>query len=545
MGKIGNNMKFNNKFELDNKKRLNEIVKVARKYKLGKLLISSSKRKSSDEFDESLDVSNLRLAFEELGPAFIKLGQLLSTRPDFVGVEIAENLKQLRDDTPVTPFNEIKEVIESEIGVPLEEAYSEFDETPLGSASIGQVYRAKLKDTGEEVAVKVQKPNIYDFIVSDVKILNVISKTADKYITRTRTYNLPAMAKEFERSIFKELDYREELRNISKFTNNFKRVDYIKVPKVFPELSSSKIITMELVKGVVVSDLLVNSVEGIDNKKIANYGLDSYLKQILIDGFFHADPHPGNMFVTEDMKLCYIDFGMMGVLNDDFRTNFSQLILLLLDGNSNNLIKQMIYMGILTPQQDTEELRMDIDDLLNSFMGLELNEIHGIFNSLIDVMVRHNVSLPREFVMIGRGVLLIEDTGDKLDSEFNITLGLKKFARKIVMQHFKPKNVVNGGFNYIVEIEHLLKDLPDRINSTFTKFEEGKIEVTLNHQGLDDLKNQISSSLIIAAGIIGSCLIILADKGPKLFDISVIGLVTFVICVILGLFIVFKYLLRK
>ena len=537
-------MTFNKKIEFNNEKRLNEIVKVARKYKLGKLLISSSKRKSPDEFDESLDISNLRLAMEELGPAFIKLGQLLSTRPDFVGVEIAENLKKLRDDTPVTPFSEIKEVIESEIGVPLEEAYSEFDETPLGSASIGQVYRAKLKDTGEEVAVKVQKPNIYDFIASDVKILNVICKTADKYITKSRTYNLPAMAREFERSIFKELDYTEELRNMTKFRSNFRNVDYIKVPKTFTELSSSKIITMELIKGFEITELLDKSIEGIDNKKLANYGLDSYLKQILIDGFFHADPHPGNMFVTGEMKLCYIDFGMMGVLNEDFRTNFSQLILLLLDGNSNNLIKQMIYMGILSPEQDTEELRLDVDDLLNSYMGLELNEMHGIFDNLINVMIKHNVTLPREFVMIGRGVLLIEDTGNKLDPEFNLTRGLKKFAKKIAVQRFKPKHVINGGFNYLIEIEHLLKDLPDRVNSTFTKIEEGNIEVTLNHQGLNDLKNQISSSLIISAGLIGSCLIILADKGPKIFDISLIGLVTFIVCVILGLFIVLKHLIK-
>lgn len=251
--------------------------------------------------------------------------------------------------------------------------YSEFNEEPLGYASIGQVYRATLKETDMEVAVKVQKPGIYEVIVPDVKILSRLAGTVDKHVTKSRTYNLPAMAKEFERSIFKELDYMEEVRNINKITNNFKEVDYIKIPEVYPEFCSSKLITMELIDGYEVTDLFDNEIEGINNTEIAQYGTQSYLKQVLIDGFFHADPHPGNLFVTRDAKLCYIDFGMMGVVNDTFRSNFAQLILLLLDGNSHHLIKQLIYMDILTPEQNTSEFQEDVDDLLNAYIGVDLD----------------------------------------------------------------------------------------------------------------------------------------------------------------------------
>ena len=267
------------------RKRFDEIIGVAKNHHLAKLL-------SKKGHDENFQVSDLRYAMEELGPAFIKLGQLLATRPDMVGNEIADDLKLLRDNTPAIPFDEMRKVIEGELGKPLEEVYCEFDEEPLGSASIGQVYKARLKQSNMEVAVKVQKPGIYDVIVPDVKILNSLAGTVDKYISQSRTYNLPAMAKEFERSIFKELDYMEEVRNIGKITNNFKDVDYIKIPEVYSEYCSSKLITMELIDGYEVTDLFDSEIEGINNTQIVDYGVQSYLKQILIDGFFHADPHP-------------------------------------------------------------------------------------------------------------------------------------------------------------------------------------------------------------------------------------------------------------
>ena len=516
------------------RKRFDEIMGVAKKHHLANLL--------KNEPDENFEVSDLRYAMEELGPAFIKLGQLLATRPDMVGNEIADDLKLLRDNTPVTPFDEIRKVIEGELGQPLEEVYSEFNEEPLGSASIGQVYKATLKDSGMEVAVKVQKPGIREVIEPDVKILNRLAGTVDKHVTKSRTYNLPAMAKEFERSIFKELNYMEEVKNINKITNNFKEVDYIKIPDVYPEYCTTKLINMELIDGYEVTDLYGKEIEGINNAEIAQYGCQSYLKQVLIDGFFHADPHPGNLFVTRDNRLCYIDFGMMGVVNDTFRSNFAQLVLLLLDGNSHHLINQLLYMDIITPEQNTDEFREDVDDLLNSYIGVDMDQMDGIFDDLMNVMITHNIILPREFVMIGRGIILIEEAGDKLDPHFNLTGELEKFAKDMIKSKFEPGNLVGGGFNYIVEIEHLLKDLPDRLNSTLDKVEKGELELNMNHTGLDDLKNQLSISIIVAALLVGSSIAILADKGPKLWDISAIGFAGFVFSAVLGAYLIIKYI---
>ena len=517
------------------RQRFDEIMGVAKRHHLAKLL-------KENKDDEDFEISDLRYAMEELGPAFIKLGQLLATRPDMVGNEIADDLKLLRDNTPVTPFDEIREVIEGEIGQPLEEVYSEFNEEPLGSASIGQVYKATLKENGMDVAVKVQKPGIYEVIKPDVVVLNKVAEKVDKHVSGSRVYNLPAMAKEFERSIFKELNYMEEVKNINKITKNFEEVEYIKIPEVYTQYCSSKLITMELIDGYELPELYDNEVEGINNAEIAQYGCQSYLKQVLVDGFFHADPHPGNLFVTRDNRLCYIDFGMMGVVNDSFRSNFAQLVLLLLDGNSHHLINQMLYMNIITPEQNTEEFREDVDDLLNSYIGVDMDQMDGIFDNLMDVMINHNIVLPREFVMIGRGIILIEEAGDKLDPHFNLTGELEKFAKDMIKTKFEPGNLVGGGFNYIVEIEHLLKDLPDRLNSTLDKVEKGELELNMNHTGLDDLKNQLSISLIVAALLIGSSIAILADKGPKIWDISAIGFIGFVLSAVIGIYLIFKYL---
>ena len=537
-------------------KRINEIYKVLKKNDFGYLIeentffrkfpfLRNYKLEKTPEFPDETIPERIRKVLEELGPAYIKLGQMLSTRPDLVGTEISEELQSLRDNTPVTDFSEIKELIEEEFEKPLDEIYSEIDETPIGSASIGQVYKAKLKSNGKEVAIKVQKPNSYEIIKSDVQIMKFLAKRIDRYVLRMKSFNLPMMADEFERSIFKELNYMEEVMNMENLSKNFKNVSYIKIPEVYTDYCSDKIITMELIKGIEVSDLIENDYPDIDKKKIANYGVKSYFKQIMGDGFFHADPHPGNLIVTEDKKLCYIDMGMMGILNDDFKENLAELILLLISGNTNNIIKQLIYMDIITPQQNTDELKADVDDLINRYYGAELKNMDGAMEDLLNAMVENNVVLPREFVMIGRGIALIEDTGKKLDPNFNAATELKKLSRKIVINKYKPERLAKVGINYMLQMEHLAKDLPDTINNTISKIEEGNIEVNLKHGGISEITNQLSVSLILSALIIGSSLAILADKGPQLWGVPAIGLIGFLFSALLGTYLIIQYMIEK
>jgi ubiquinone biosynthesis protein len=469
---------------------------------------------------------------------------MLSTRPDLVGIETAEELQSLRDNTPTTPFNEMKEVIESELGKPLDEIFSKIDETPIGSASIGQVYKAKLKKNGEYVAVKVQKPNSYEIVKSDIEIMKFLAKRVDKYIFQTRTYNLPAVVKEFERSIFKELNYLDEVMNMQNLSKNFKGVHYIKIPEPYTDYCTSKVIVMELIKGVEVTDLLKKEYPDINKKKISKYGVKSYFKQVLIDGFFHADPHPGNLIVTDDNKLCYIDMGMMGILTEDFKESLAELILLLIGRNSGDIIKQLIYMDIITPSQNTEDLQADVEDLLNRYYGAELKNMDGVMEDLLNVMVKNNVVLPKEFIMIGRGIALIEDTGKKLDPEFNAATELKKLSRKIVINKYKPGRLGRVGVNYLMQLEHLAKDLPDTINNTISKIEEGNLEVNIRVLEISEIINQLSISLILSALILGSSLALVSNVGPKIFEIHLLGLGGFLFSAILGGVLIVKYMME-
>ena len=533
-------------------KRINQIYGVLKKNDFGHLieentflkifpLLKNRNKQEDVELEESVPI-RVRKVLEDLGPAYIKLGQMLSTRPDLIGIEIAEELQKLRDNTPVTPFDEMKEVIESELGAPLDEIYSEINETPIGSASIGQVYKAKLKSNGEEVAVKVQKPNSKEIIESDVTIMKFLAKRIDKYLAKTRTYNFPAMINEFERSVFKELNYKEEVRNMQNLSENFKNVSYIKIPHAYTDYCSEKVLTMELVKGVEVTDLIKGEYPEINKKRIANYGLKSYFKQIMIDGFFHADPHPGNLIVTEDRKLCYIDLGMMGILNEEFKENLAELILIIISGNTANIIRQLVYMDIISPEQNTDQLKMDVDDLMNKYYGANMTNMDGAMKDLLNAMVKNNVVLPREFVMIGRGIALIEDTGKKLDPDFNATFELKKLSTNIIKNKLRPEKVFLDSANYLLQLEHLAKDFPELLTNTIQKFEDGEVEIKLNE--ISELTNQISVALIIASLIIGSSLALFSNVGPRIFDIPALGMIGFVFSGILGIILVIKYMVE-
>ena len=543
-------IKLNTKNE--NLKRLNQIYKVLKKNDFGYLIeestiikkfpfLKSSNKETKRQLDDSIPI-RVRKVFEELGPAYIKLGQMLSTRPDLVGWDIANELANLRDNTPETPFEEIKQVIEEELERPIEEVFKDIDRIPLGSASIGQVHKGVLLSNNKEVAIKVQKPHIHKIIKSDVKIMKFIAENIDKYMQKTQIYNLPSIVYEFERSIIKEINYKDELLNMEHLAYNFKKMNNIHIPYTYPEYSSEKLITMELIKGEEVSKIFDNDDPKYDKKLIAKRGVTSYFKQIIIDGFFHADPHPGNIIIMEDNIVCFIDEGMMGTLDDEFREDLAELVLLLISKNSDNLINQLIYMNILKESQNTHELKEDVNELLNKYYGAELKQTTGGLKDLLSVMMNHNVKLPREFVLIVRGITLIEETGQKLDPEFDTVQELKKLAKKIILKKMSPKTLGSDGLNYALEMKHLFKNFRGRLSNTLYQIEDGDITVNLKHDSVDRITNKLSFSLIISALIVGSSLAILSDKGPKLLDIPMLGLVGFVFSALLGIYVIFKFM---
>jgi len=533
--------------ESPNLKRLNKIIKVFSDYRFGYIAEKTKlktkipfkgdyKYESIEELDSTLP-SRIRLALQELGTTFIKLGQMLSTRPDLVGDEIAAELTKLQDDVPPVDVEIIRSTIKTELGNSVEDLFSEFEDESLGSASIGQVHKAILKN-GDKLAIKVQKPGVEEIIHKDITIMRFLAKRIHDYMPQFRIYNLPRIVDEFERSILKEIDYNQEAINIIRFDNNFKENEAIYVPKVYKEYSTEKVLTMEFIEGKKVSDV-IDSNEVYDKPLIAKREINSFFKQVLIDGFFHADPHPANVYILDDNVVCFIDYGMMGILDQELREDFADLVIHYLENNVKGVMNQLVYMGIINENIDMKAFKNDLTGVMYRFYGVELNEMHGGLNGLISLMRKYNVQIPGEISLLIRGVTLVEDTGERLDPNFNPVEEFKPMARSVMRKKISPSRTIDFIKDNIFEVEHLMKILPQALSKILYRFEEGKINIEVEHKGLERISNKLSTALILAALLIGSAIIMQTDKGVFL------GIIGFIISMVLGIGMVLSILKYK
>ena len=530
--------------------RFNEIVTIFRHYGFDYLLGQSRfskynpfKKTGSEDPEQALDDSvpaRLRLMFQDLGTTYIKLGQLLSTRPDIVGKDIANELSKLQDDNPSVSYDEIQNMIENELHDSIPNLFKSFSKKPIATASIGQVHKGTLP-TGEEVAIKIQKEGLEDLIQTDLNIMKFIAKQVDK-VSILKIYNLPGIIDEFERSIKKEINYNQELMNMKRIEYDFRNDKTIHIPKSYPEYSSKKILTMEFIKGEKLSNVFDSDDPKYNKKLIANRGVKSYFQQIFINGFFHADPHPGNIFIMDGNVVCFIDEGMMGLLDKEFKENLAELMIFFTEQNIEGLINQLLYMDILTEKTDLKSLKRDLNDLFSVYYGAELGKIKGAMEDLINLMRKYNVKLPNEFVLMARGIAMIEETGQKLDPEFDVVPVLQPKARRIISKKFSPTKVLDIFKSNIFGLEHMVKILPNRVNKILYKIEEGEIKINLELNELDRITNKLSLSLIISALLIGSSLVMLSNVGPKILDMPILGFIGFLISLIMGIFTILRYM---
>ena len=531
--------------------RFDEILKVFRKYDFDKFLGQTTRNKispfRSDADNKELLKEDfperLRLMLQELGTTFIKFGQLLASRPDLVGERISEELSQLHDDNPPVGYEDIKEMIETELGGNIEDLFAEFSKTALATASIAQVHEAKLP-TGERVAVKVQKPNVAEIVETDLSIMKFIANESDRFNTSLKHLNLPAVLHEFDKSIHKEMDFDNELMNIRHLNDNFIYNDKIIVPTTYPDYSTEKVLTMEYVDGIKLSEVISGNDPKYNKILIADRIVRSYFQQLFLDGFFHADPHPGNIFVTEDNAICYIDFGMMGSLDEDFRQDLAELMIYFSDRNIDGLINQLIRMDILNEKTDINILKSDLNDLFAKYYGVELSRFNGIIEDLLFLMQKFDVRLPNEFVLMARGLSMVENTGLRLDPDIDVVALLKPFARKLMVQRYNPLKMASNAKNSFFAFEHVLRALPSLISKTIYKVEEGEVTVNIEVKHISEIANQLSLAIIIAALLIGSSLVMLIDVGPRFYEMPVLGFVGFTISLALGVFTVLRYFIE-
>lgn len=532
--------------------RLREIIRVMTKYHFGNILEAVGLKnrlfetlklyiKSPEEVHEPAHV-RLRLVLEELGTTFIKLGQVLSTRADLVGREVAEELAKLQDEAPPFPFEDVKRVLESELGVPMEEVFSEFQEEPVASASIGQVHRARLRN-GDAVAVKVQRPGIADTVKSDIMLMKYLAKLANDRVPGLRYYNLPGIVAEFERAIRKELDYHQEANNVERFRAMFMDDETVYAPYVYREYSTGKVLTMEYVDGVKLTDILKSDIK-FNARVIAERGARCYFKQIFIHGFFHADPHPGNILVQKGNVLCFLDFGMMGHLDRSFRDRLAELFILLMNYDVNGIVNQLRYMNILTEETDLEEVKYDIIDLLDRYYGADVRKVGEILTefTMPGMIRRHRIRIPRDFVLLARVMSMAEDLGERLDPRFNGLEVAWEMTHKLIRNRLNPLRNLDEVPAAIIELEHIMNDLPRGLISALQKLEEGKLKMELEHRNLDEISvrierstNRISLAMLVSALIIGSSLVTIPREALILERFPFLGIFGFAVSFLIAL----------
>lgn len=538
--------------------RMNEIARILIKYGFANIvhkinivdeLHIASKYRKYRGIPEDPNV-RVRLALEELGTTFIKLGQTLSTYPNIVGYDLAEELSKLQDNVPADSYDDVKGIIESEFGKPLEDIFEEFSEEPIASASIGQVHTAFLNN--EFVAIKIQHKDIFDKIQTDIKLMHTLANNIDKNVSSAKSYNLPGLVDIFDRDMQKELDYYYEAVNtihLSKLLED----DDVYIPDVYLDYSTSKVLTMEFVDGTSLKTILSSDDDTFDKTDIAYRGADTFIKQILVHGFYHADPHPGNLFILDNGKLALVDFGMVGHLDEELKENLARLFVFMLQGDSKLLLKQLYHMGILDDTSNFDEIEYEIIDILDRHYGKEFNDVSGILRNLIEnnVLTEYSVIIPRDLMMVIRTITMIDDIGKSLNPSFNTTEVLKPYAMTVMSQLVKPKHIANKLTNSYLDMSGIFNKLPQSLTNIFDAFEGGKVGIALELSEINTLNIIISRivnilvlAILTAAMLLGSSLIMLTDNGYLLFGYPFLGFLGFVFSAIMGIILMIMIIRR-
>jgi len=535
-------------------KRAKEIARILTKYgfefvsentKFGKKIPFIRRKNEIVKIYNSYE--RARMVLEELGPTFVKLGQILSTRPDLVGQPFSHELSKLQEAVKPILYEEVEQQIKKELGKTIEETYKSFDKKPLASASIAQVHRAITKD-GKQVIVKIQRPNIEEKIKQDVQIMHYIAELAQKHNHAWQELKLPEIVEEFERSIIKELNFELEGKNIMRFSEMYLDDPKIFIPKYYPKLSSLRIITMSYINGTPFTELIDGTDStGFDKPLLAKIGAEAYFKQVLVYGFFHADLHPGNMIAMKGNKLAFVDFGMVGWIEEESINDLSKLFIYLIDCDVKNIINQLAIMNLIDEEVNLDNLKMEISDLMQSYYGLNLKEIKlgETATQLMLLLTRYKIKIPKEYTMLSRSLLLVEGTAQRLDPTFNAVETFKPYAQKLATQKLNPAKIFDKVKTEILEMEGLTRIIPRTIRNIIAKIEGGKIKLEFEHKNLDvfaheleHITNKIVMAIIIAALIIGSSLAMTANDSIHIYGLPTLSVIGFFVSAILGIILI-------
>jgi ubiquinone biosynthesis protein len=537
-------------------KRYRDIGRLMIKYGRSDLVRSAGLDDALEPEDRATpeappEAEELAADLEAMGPTFIKLGQLLSTRPDIVPPAYSEALARLQEDVEPFPAEEAERIVKEELGVRVSRAFLEFDAQPVAAASLGQVHTARLRD-GRPVAVKVQRPGIRERIVEDLDAIEDLAELADRHTEAGRQYEFGRTLVELRRGLLAELDYRREARNLETLRDNLAEFRRILVPRPVDDYSTGRVLTMEYVRGRKITALSPLALMEVDGRLLADELFRAYLKQILLDGFFHADPHPGNVFLTDDGRLALIDLGMVGTLGQELQQELLRLMLAITDGNAEDAAEIAIEIGEKRADFDRAAFTADVKELVTQFATAtaETLELGRVMLEVTRTAAESGIRLPVEMAMLGRALLALDQVGRTLDPEFDPNATVRRHASELMRQRMLRNLSPGRVFASMLEMNELVQKLPARLNRALESVAEQGVRVRVHVpeetwmlDGMQKISNRIATALVLAALIVGAAMMMQVDTAWTILGYPALAMLFFLIAAILGIFLVASILM--
>jgi ubiquinone biosynthesis protein len=531
--------------------RLSEIAQVAVRHGFGYFfhrnrlsdLVPGNGQPALDQLPSERG-RHLRELLDELGPTFVKFGQLLSMRPDVLPPDIIAELRGLQDDVSPFPYEQVEEVIQAELGQPVERLFREFDPVPLAAASIGQVHRATLPN-GRDVVVKVQRPGAQRQIEADLNLMYQAARLARERVRALDFIDAEALVDEFARSIRQELDYRLEGRNAEAFRKNFAGHPHVRIPRIYWSYSRPRVLTLEYLAGTQLADVEVLGWTPEQRHRLAEVLTEAWMTMIFRHGFFHGDPHPANVLVFDPDRIGLVDFGQAGRLTEEDISKATALFIDIANENVEAIPKRLAELGVRYAKEREEEFVAELRDFFYRYYGASLAEIdpQQVIREVFSVIYRLNLRLPTRFVLLDKAIATLASVAMELRPDFNVFEVAKPYARSLMLGRYTPARIASRARRESINLARIARDLPYQVHDILEEVRDGQIEVGFVHKGLDEFMgkldvafNRLVIALVVASGLIGSSMLgIFAEEGPELLGLHVLSVIGFVLSGVLGL----------